>query len=302
MFLTPLLVRAAPHITAGERLLAPLERLIGARGIDEVDDADEQHRALSGHVVIIGYGVAGRLTARALKSCGVPFLVLELNADTVRTAKEQGLPVYYGDATSEEALGHAHLATARLMVLLMNDPMAAQRVVDTVRRVAPQVPVVMRARYLAEREALLKIGARDVVAEEVEGAAEMIARVLRFVEMPRNVIEENIQMMRHETQASERKLTVPRPSLRDIRDLDDLKIESVLVRDNSRAVNASPLTLRLRSETGALLVGVRRGLTLLAQPDPSVPFAVNDVAYLVGTSDAIRRALPLFDVIDDAAT
>jgi CPA2 family monovalent cation:H+ antiporter-2 len=300
MFVTPLLVRAAPHITAGERLLAPLERLIGARGIDEVDDADPTHRALSGHVVIVGYGVAGRFAARVLKACEVPFLVLELNADTVRTAKEQGLPVYYGDATSEEALGHAHLQTARLMVLLMNDPMAALRVVDTMRRVAPHVPVVMRARYLAEREALLKMGARDVVAEEVEGAVEIISRLLRFVEMPRNVIEAQIQMIRSETQASERKLTVPRPSLRDMRDLDDLKIESVLVRDNSPAINASPLSLRLRSETGALLVGVRRGAELLSQPDPSVPFELNDVAYLVGTSEAIRRALPLFDVPESA--
>ncbi len=298
MFLTPLLVRAAPHVSAGERLLAPLERLIGARGIDEVDETDERHRALSGHVVIVGFGVAGRLTARALQACGVPFVVLELNADTVRTAKEQGLPVYYGDATSEEALGHAHLASARLMVLLMNDPMAAQRVVDTVRRVAAHVPVVMRARYLAERPALLKMGARDVVAEEVEGAVEMIARVLRFIEIPRNVIESNIQRVRSETQASERKLTMPRPSLRDMRDLDDLKIESVLVRDKSRAANASPIGLRLRSETGALVVGVRRGAELLAQPDPSVPFEVDDVAYLVGTSEAIRRALPLFEVAD----
>jgi CPA2 family monovalent cation:H+ antiporter-2 len=295
MFLTPLLVRAAPHITAGERLLAPLERLIGARGIDEVDDADASHRALSGHVVIIGFGVAGRLTAGALLDCGVPFVVLELNADTVRAAKEQGLPVYYGDATSEEALGHAHLQTARLMVLLMNDPMAAQRVVDTMRRVAPHVPVVMRARYLAEREALIKIGAHDVVAEEVEGAAEIIARVLRFVQMPRNVIDANMQRIRTETQASERKLTMPRPSLRDMRDLDDLKIESVLVRAGSRAMDASPLSLNLRSETGALVVGVRRGEELLSHPDPNVPFEVDDVAYLVGTSESIRRAMPLFE-------
>ena len=51
--------------------------------------------------------------------------MLELNADNVRRGKALGLPVYYGDATSEEALGHAHLASARLLVLLMNDPQAA---------------------------------------------------------------------------------------------------------------------------------------------------------------------------------
>jgi len=63
MFLTPLLVRAAPHITAGERLLAPLERLIGVRSIDE---ADQGHTKLEDHVVIVGYGLAGRFAARTL--------------------------------------------------------------------------------------------------------------------------------------------------------------------------------------------------------------------------------------------
>ena len=142
MFLTPLLVRAAPHITAGERLLAPLERLIGVRSIDEVDD----NRILENHVIIIGFGVAGRLAARALAAAGTPFVVLELNADNVRQGKALGLPVYYGDATSEEALGHAHLAEARQVVLLMNDHQAAQRVVDMLRRAAPHVPVLMRTR------------------------------------------------------------------------------------------------------------------------------------------------------------
>ncbi len=45
MFLTPLLVRAAPHITAGERLLAPLERLIGVRSIDEADEGHPPSRS-----------------------------------------------------------------------------------------------------------------------------------------------------------------------------------------------------------------------------------------------------------------
>lgn len=291
MFLTPLLVRAAPHITAGERLLAPLERLIGVRSIDE---ADESHK-LEQHVIIIGFGVAGQLTARALQAAGEPFVVLELNADNVRRGKQQGLPVYYGDATSEEALGHAHLQEARMVVLLMNDPQAAQRIVDMLRRVAPTVPVLMRARYLAEREGLLKMGARDVVAEEVEGAAEVIARLLRSIEVPRNVIEATLQSIRAETQTSERKQTLPRAQLGELRALSELKIESVLVRENSAAAGASAATLRLRSTTGVLVVGVQRAERLLQNPDPHATFAAGDVVYVVGTSHAIREALPLFD-------
>ncbi|HET9933851.1 MAG TPA: cation:proton antiporter, partial [Polyangiaceae bacterium] len=154
MFLTPLLVRAAPHVTAGERLLGPLERLIGVRGIDEVDEEDAAHSRISGHVVIVGFGLAGKFAARVLQETRTPFVVLELNADSVRRGKESGLPVYYADATSEEALRHAHVEHARLVVLLMNDPQAAARVVDTVRRVAPSVPILMRTRYMLEREAL----------------------------------------------------------------------------------------------------------------------------------------------------
>jgi len=291
MFLAPLLVRVAPHITAGERLLAPLERLIGVRSIDEADDG----RRLEKHVIIIGFGLAGLFAARTLAAAGTPFLVLELNADNVRKGKELGLPVYYGDATSEEALGHAHLSEARLVVLLMNDQPAAVRVVDMLRRVAPAVPVLMRTRYLAEREGLLKIGARDVVAEEVEGAVEVIARILRSIEMPRNLIDQSIQAVRAQTQTSERKQTVPRAQLGEMRGLSELKIESALVREQSLAAGASPVSMKLRTRTGALVVGVRRGDKLLENPDPHSAFEPGDIVYFVGTSAALRDALPLFD-------
>ncbi len=291
MFLTPLLVRAAPHVTAGERLLAPLERLIGVRSIDE---ADEGHEVLEGHVVVVGFGVAGRFAAQTLRACGVPFVVLELNAENVRAGKELGMPVFYGDATSEEALRHAHLDSARLVVLLINDPKAAERVVDTVRRVNPAAPVLMRARYLRERARLVELGARDVVAEEVEGAVEIISRMLRAVEIPRNVIDSRIAGVRAETQASTRAQTVPRSRLGELRALAGLKIESALVLPDSPVAGASPVSLRLRSETGALVVGVQRGDVLLERPDPTVPFEPGDVVYFVGTEDALALALPLF--------
>lgn len=287
MFLTPLLIAAAPHITAGEKLLAPLARLIGARGIEEVE---QNQPNLEGHVILVGYGVAGRFAATALDDCKVPYVVLELNAETVRSARGRAEPVYYGDATSEEALGHAHLKTARALVILINDAEAAKRVIVTARRVAPEVSILIRARYLGERAVLMNLGARDVVAVEVEGAVEILSRLLRWLEAPRNVIEENIRNVRAETQTSERKMTLPRSALSEHRGLAELKIESVLIREGTQGAGASPVQLRLRSRTGALVVAVRRNQELLNQPDPTVPFAPDDVVYLVGTSEAIRAA------------
>lgn len=290
MFLTPLLARIAPHVTAGERLLGPLERLMGARSIDEADSANEMQ---SGHVVIVGFGVAGRIVARALAATNTPYLVLELNADTVRSARAAGEPAYYADATSVEALGHAHIQHARALVLLMNDAQAVNRVVDTVRRTARHVPILLRTRYLAERPQLLSLGARDVVAEEVEGGVEIMARLLRWLDTPRNVIDERVQEVRATTQVSERSNTVPRRQLSDQPGLSELKIESVLIRSGTVAAGRSPVKLELRKRTGALVVAVRRGEQLLDQPDPAAPLEPDDVVYLVGRSASVKAAILL---------
>ena len=290
MFLTPVLVRIAPHVTAGERLLAPLERLLGARGIDEVD----REETLADHVVIVGYGVAGRLAVRALAQSGVRHLVLELNAETVHRGRAEGVPIFYGDATSAEALGHAHLERARALVLLMNDAQAAERVVDTARRVAPSVPVVMRTRYLLERRTLMSLGATEVVAEEVEGGVEIIARLLRRLEVPRNVINRCIREAREEsTQATARKETLPRMSIASHAALAEMKVESVLIEAASPARDRSAVELDVRRRTGALVIGVRRDGALLEVNEPGSPFREGDVVYLAGTGDAIRTAIEL---------
>src|SRR5690606_35776603 len=81
MFLTPLFARWAPHVRAGERLLAALERVIGVQGIDEPDPG---HVAISGHVIVVGFGLAGRFATQSLMTAQIPAIALELNANNVR--------------------------------------------------------------------------------------------------------------------------------------------------------------------------------------------------------------------------
>ena len=292
MFFTPVLVRVAPHLTAGQRLLAPLERSIGVGSIDEA--AAVTPNGLSGHVVLVGYGVAGKLVARALEACGVHYVALELNAETVLEARKANQRVYYGDATNAEALGHAHIDKAKALLLLMNDPFGAERVVDTAKRIAPNIPILMRARYLGEKEMLLAMGATDVVAEEVEGGLEILARLLRWLDVPRNVIDDRIDEARSSTQTTERKITVPRRALSEHEALADLKIESVLVMETSAARNQSMAEIELRQRTGALIIAIRRGGVLVDSTDPNAPLVVGDIVYLAGPIAAVERAMELF--------
>lgn len=211
----------------------------------------------------------------------------------MRTGPSAGIPIYYADATSAEALGHAHLDRARALILLMNDPRAAQRVVDTARRLAPDVPVIMRARYLAEREELFRIGASEVIAEEVEGGVEMLSRVLRLLGVPRNLIETRIREAREATQHSDRPQAPPRRRLADHSHLAEMRIESVALSEHSPGVGRSPAELGIRSQTRALVIAVDRAGALIESPDPKEPLQAGDTVFLVGSLEAVQGARQL---------
>ena len=292
MFLTPLLVRAAPHVTAGEKLLAPLEKLIGVRGIDQADDVSAA-KSMKDHVVVIGYGLAGRVVAKALTDCDMRVVVLELNAETVRSAQGDGISVFYADATSDEALAHAHVADAKALVVVINDAQAAQRVAVTARRVAPGVPILMRSHFLKERDGLLALGVQDVVAEEVEGAVEILVRVLRWMETPRNVIEQSVRVARQATQTSERKQTVPRRTMGEFSALAGLKVDTLRLAKDSPAIGKSAIELNVRKAAGALIIAVQRNGQLIPHFDSSTPFEPDDIVFLQGASAAVRAAQTL---------
>ncbi len=172
--------------------------------------------------MIVGHGVAGRLLANALTSCGIGHAIVELDAANVRAGRAAGATIVYGDATNEETLLHAHLREARALVIVMSDPGAARRVLDTARRLAPNVPALVRTKYVGEREMLIQDGATDVVAEELEGGIEVLARLLRTLGVPGNVITERIENVRSDVPTRPR--PIPRPTLGEMRELDELKI------------------------------------------------------------------------------
>jgi CPA2 family monovalent cation:H+ antiporter-2 len=272
MFVTPVAMRIGPHVTAGARLLAPLERLLGARSVDDADAGGT--RTLSGHVVIGGYGVGGQMLASALRQLGVPYVVLDLDAEAVRRAPADE-PVYLGDVTSHEALAHAHVGEAAAVVLLLTDGAASRQAIAEVRDLAPSIPLVVRARRLSEHAELRALGASDVVSEELEGGVETLARVLRLRATPANVLSALVRGAREAHGETARRIALPRNKKSEIDELANLKVESVAVPAGSPAIGA-PLP-----RTDAVVVALRRGPELFEAPRDIV-LAAGDVLYVVG--------------------
>lgn len=174
MFATPLIIRLAPHLAAGDKLFEPLERMLGARSLS--DQPAGQPR-LTGHIVMAGYGHAGQSVAAVLNANAVPYVVLELNSETVRTAQANGEPVYYADVTSGQALKKARLEQARALIVLINDQQAVERAIAAARAANPALPVLARTRYASQVANLYALGATAVVVDELESANQMVQMV-----------------------------------------------------------------------------------------------------------------------------
>jgi len=181
MFITRIVISVAPRFAAGEALLRPLERLLRVQGIDEAAPKD---RHLQDHVVIVGFGPGGRVLSKRLRERSIPHLVLELNAQTVRTERAAGAPIYYGDVTSREARRHAGLARAAAVVLQISDNEAAARAVSAIRGDGDRLPIFIRARRATDAKRLRELGADHVVCEEESASARLVEDVLATLSAP----------------------------------------------------------------------------------------------------------------------
>ena len=292
MFLTPLLVYKAPHFTAGERALDPLAKLLRARSAEELEDRTVGH---SDHVVVIGYGLAGRLLTNSLSRLKIEAVALEMNSDNVELGRKLGDPVYYADATSEEALGHAHVESCRAIVIMINDNQAIERVISTIARMKVEAPVFVRTQYMRESEKLSQELPVNIVASEVEGGLEILSLVLNQLKIPRNLIVREIDQAREETMHSDREYYSSPLPLEAHAGLKDLKVEKLIVTARSQVAGQSPRNLDLAESTGISILAVRRKDSLLVHRLADIIFEPQDLVYCLGNKQDMLVVTPWFD-------
>ena len=279
MVLTPALLNIAPAVGAW---LAG-----GRRGAPEAD-AGMPH--LSGHVIVLGFGIGGQLVSRALRDLQVPYLILELNGATVRRARSDGELIFYGDATSPESLHAAHLEHALAVVSLLSDPDAAFRMVALARRIAPTVPIVVRARYRLEAERLQAAGATVAVAEELEASLEVVAQLLARLHVAGNFIEPLLDTFRRES-VSLRPVRAPRTDLASLpQAIQQMPVSTHRIEAGAWSLGRSIAELDLRARTNASVIAIGRGGTYLTTLSPDERLQETDVLYLVGDDSDIMLA------------
>ncbi len=292
MMLTPFVLNAAPGISGWIASRHLLKRVSRVKRISEKEGFPRKRQE---HVIIIGFGLNGRNLARVLKEAEIPYVVLEMNSDTVKEMRKKGEPIYYGDGTSKEILHKMGIEKARLLVVAISDPSSTRRIVAIARHENPDVYIIVRTRYLVELDDLRELGADEVIPEEFETSVEIFSRVLHKYHYPNNIILDMVDKVRSDSYTMLRKVELPRRHVFEKYEwLPEIKVDGYKVSEGSHLVRRSIAELQVRKITGATIIAVRRGSEVFTNPEPGFRFKAGDIIIFTGEKENMDVAMKYF--------
>ena len=282
MLATPLIVQAAPAMVGSVQ-----------GGVIPVREKGD-HCTLTGHTIIAGYGLNGRNLAKTLKATHIPYVVLEVNADTIRKARAEGEPIIYGDITREEVFARAGVDCAKMVVFAISDFAATRLAVRLVRRMNHAAFILVRTRYASEVEELMALGANQVIPEEFETSIEIFSRVLHEYHVPGNVIANQIQMVRFGGYKMLRGMSLDQENLSRLASLfAGATVDNIQVQPESPAAGKTLRELDIRKNTGATVIAIARNGEAVPNPGPDFKLEPDDIIVLLGAHRDLDEAVTL---------
>ncbi len=135
-------------------------------------------------IIIAGFGRYGQIVGRMLSAQGMSATVLDHDADLVETIRAFGFKVFYGDATRLDLLRTAGAATARILVVAVDDIEQSLKIVDIAKEHFPQLEIVARARDVTHWNNLWDRGVMKVERELFESSLRSARSVLELLGQP----------------------------------------------------------------------------------------------------------------------
>ena len=289
MAITPFVIQNSEKITKAftasktlRTLPLPKSRSNGVSDASLEDDFKD-------HTIIIGFGVNGQNVARAAKFANIPYVIIEMNADTVRREKARGEPILFGDATNHFILEHVKVFSARVAVVAISDPVATRAVTTSIRSICPTVHVIVRTRFMNEVAEQLRLGASEVVPEEFETSIEIFSRLLHKYLVPQDELDQFIADVRAESSEllpppeidyrRAAKLTIPK-----------LNIASLRVQNtNHEVVGKTMDESRIRSRYGVNVLAIQRDEEYLSHIEADTQIKQDDILFLSGKPEDVSR-------------
>ena len=168
------------------------EKQIDTQALEELP----QNTSLHDHVIICGFGRIGQTVSRFLKQESIDFVAIDIDPLRTTKAREAGENVLFGSSRQAELLHAAKLSKAKLVVIAFGEDKQSLDVIQKVRALAPNVPILVRTRNDDQLDELHAAGANEVVPESLEGSLMLVSQVLSLSGVPFSRIVRRVQKER----------------------------------------------------------------------------------------------------------
>lgn len=222
--------------------------------------------SLSGHYIICGFGRMGQQIAAEFQEEGVNFVVTDISVDSIHIAEEFGYTALQGDATLDETLHQVRIQNAICLIAALPSDAENLYTVLSAKTLNPQIRAIARA---STEEALVKLqraGADAVVSPYITGGKRMAAAALRpqVMDFVDGILSSGDRTFYME--------------------------EFELAADSNPYVGQTLREARLRSQSGALVLAIRRasGMAIVG-PNAETILMMGDHLICMGTAEQIRK-------------
>lgn len=260
-----------------------------------LDPAVQKIRDYKNHIIVIGYGLNGRNVVKAAKYALLPYVIIDTNPDVVKEELKNGEPIIFGDALNENILEMAGVNKAKVVVIAISDSIGTRRTVSTIQHINPDAYTIVRTKYVQDINTLMRLGANEVISEEFETSIEIFTRVLYRYRIPRNDIEQLVNLIRSSGYEMLRALSTEEKPEMDISSaLQNVEIANFKVTEMCPLAYKTIADSDMRNKYGVTLLGVAKKDHVVNVPDGQTVLEPEDVIYVLGEPDKIIGFKQLF--------
>jgi CPA2 family monovalent cation:H+ antiporter-2 len=255
---------------------------------DHLTELPEQAE-LSDHVIICGFGRIGQTVSRFLKQESIKFVAIDIDPLRTSKARDAGENVLFGSSRQTELLQAAHLSQAKLVVIAFGEDKQSLEVIQKVRSMSPDVPILVRTRNDDQLQALQKAGANQVVPESLEGSLMLVSQVLSLTGVPFSRIIRRVQKERKDHYSHLHGFFQGEHTDMSPEAMDRIEFaNAIILTENSFAIGHSIASLNLSTKR-VTVVALRRNDVETEQPDGATILQAQDTLIVRGKPRRVER-------------
>ena len=163
-----------------------------------IDDMDGVDRAknLRERVLVIGFGRFAQVVCQPLLARDVDVSIIDMDVEMIQAAGNFGFKVYYGDGSRLDVLRASGAGTAETILVCVDKPEAADRIVELVKAEFPLTKLFVRAYDRGHSIRLIEAGVEYHIRETFESALAFGEHVLKDLGFSEDEAFETIEDVR----------------------------------------------------------------------------------------------------------